>query len=207
MSSRRYPLIAREGWVLVAASLLLALLVAHYIGVFWSLPLWLVCGFILFMFRDPDREIPPIPLAVVSPVDGEVTAVESVRDPYLDRESVRLSLRMSHIGVYTTRAPVEAKMLEPRQLDGNVDKDTPHGVWLQTDEGDDLVLVMRRGPLHTTPRCYVGFGERVGQGQRCGFVHLGSQVDIYVPEHSRIDVQVGDRVRGGTDIIASLVHK
>ena len=92
----------------------LAALISHFAGWGWSLPLWLACGAIVYLYRDPHREIPSSPLAVVSPADGVVTAVEEVSDPYLNREAVRLDIRMSYAGVYSTRSPVEGKVLEPR---------------------------------------------------------------------------------------------
>jgi phosphatidylserine decarboxylase len=52
----------------------------------------------------------------------------------------------------------------------------------------------------------VRIGDRVGQGQRCGFIHLGGQVDLYLPESSRTLVTAGDWVRGGADVIAKLIH-
>ena len=85
-------------------------------------------------------------------------------------------------------------------------EDAPHGVWLQSDEGDDVVMVMARGRLRNEPRCYVRFGERTGQGKRCGFIHLGGTIDLYLPENSRMTIKEGDKVRGGSDIIAKLVH-
>jgi phosphatidylserine decarboxylase len=125
-------------------------------------------------------------------------------DPYLARESVRVVIQMNPYGIYTTRSPIEGKVLEPPnnpKVEG-----APHGVWLQADELDDIVLVMNRGPLRNAPRCYVRFGERVGQGQRCGFIHLGGQIDLYLPTTARTMVTPGDWVRSGSDVIAKLVH-
>jgi phosphatidylserine decarboxylase len=65
---------------------------------------------------------------------------------------------------------------------------------------------MNRGRLHIAPRCYIRIGERVGQGQRCGFIHLGGQVDLYLPQSSRTLVAPGDWVRSGSDVIAKLIH-
>jgi phosphatidylserine decarboxylase len=166
--------------------------------------LWGVALLILVIFRDPDRDIPSQPMAVVSPADGKVTSVSTTRDPYLDRDSILVTLQMNSYGVFTTRSPVEGKVMQPPNLPS--DSRMPHGVWLQTDEGDDVVLVMRRGRLHTAPRCYIGIGDRIGQGKRCGFVHLGGQVDVYLPERSRLAVTVGDLVHSGSDVIATLPH-
>lgn len=207
MAGSRYPLIAREGWLAVALVVAAALLVGNLAGWLWSLPFWLAVILLLFLFRDPDREIPPTPLGVVSPADGHVSRVETRRDPFLKRDSILVSVDMSHLGVYTTRSPVEGKIMDTVTADEVEEGGVPHGVWLQTDEGDDLVVVMYPGPLHNAPHCYVQCGQRVGQGQRCGFVHLGSRVDVYLPANSKVKVSVGDRVVGGTDLIALLVHK
>lgn len=206
MAVYRNPFVAREGWPVIAVLAVLAALVWNSGGLIWSAPIWVMTFAVLFLFRDPDREIPSAPLAVVSPADGEVVAVEQTRGRYLDRDCVRISIRMSPYGVYSTRSPVEGKILEiPQTSDFN--PGMPNGVWLQTDDKDDVVVVMNRGRLHTAPHCYVRIGERVGQGQRCGFVHLGSLVEIYVPANTRIKVKPGDRVQAGSGIIATLVHK
>jgi phosphatidylserine decarboxylase len=200
----RFPLIAREGVLLLLAAILAAVVVLNLSGLQTSLPFWGLSLLILVIFRDPDREIPSQPMAVVSPADGRVTAVTATRDPYLDRDSIRVTLQMNPFGVFTTRSPVEGKVLQPPHTPE--DTRMPHGVWLQTDEGDDVVMVMMRGRLHTAPRCYIRIGERIGQGKRCGFVHLGGQVDVYLPQRSRLAVDVGDWVRSGSDVIATLVH-
>jgi len=204
MAATRYPLIAREGWPFIFLLSAAGALVVWRVDWVWSLPLWVGVLVLLFLYRDPLRQVPSTPQAVVSPVDGVVRAIETVTDPYLDREAQRVSIRMRPYGVFSTRAPAEGKMLEPRRGEG---PDGQQGVWLRTDEGDDLVIVMHRGPLHNVPRCYVGFGERVGQGQRCGFITLGSDVEMYLPANCRLKVQPGDRVRAGADIIGLLVHK
>jgi phosphatidylserine decarboxylase len=100
---------------------------------------------------------------------------------------------------------VEGKVLEPRNSADGTNR--PHGVWLQTDEADDLVVVMHRGALHNLPQCFVQVGERVGQGQRCGYVSMGGRVEIYLPVNSRPLVKPGSQVRAGSDVIATLVHK
>ncbi len=204
MAEGRRSLVAREGWLVIALAGLLALAVWRYFGGLWSLPLWGIMALLLWLFRDPRREIPSVPLGVVSPADGRIESVERVRDPYLDRDALRIRIAMSHTGVFATRSPVEGKIMDMvRASEGAL----PHGVWIRTDENDDVVVAMYRGPLHSVPRCYVRYGDRVGQGQRCGYVTLGSRVDVYVPANSKVRVREGDRVRAGSDIIAVLVHK
>lgn len=197
-------MIAREGLAPLLATTIAAVLVLHFAGLVASLAFWALALVVLLIFRDPERDIPSIPMAVLSPADGRITSVSATHDPYLQRPSIRVSVQMNPYGVYTTRSPIEGKVLAPPNLPGNAGQ--PHGVWLQTDEGDDVVMVMNRGRLRNEPRCYIRYGERVGQGKRCGFVHLGGKVDIYLPESCRPAVSVGDWVRSGSDVIANLIH-
>jgi phosphatidylserine decarboxylase len=200
----RFTVIAREGHVPLLAALIAAFMVLHFIDLYASLFFWLFAVLIIFIFRDPERDIPSIPMAIVSPADGRITVIETVLDPYLKRQSIHVAIQMSPYGVFTTRSPIEGKVLEPPHLPSDVE--TPHGVWLKTDEDDDVVMVMNKGRLNTGPRCYIRFGERVGQGKRCGFIPLGSQIDLYLPEASRLAVVVDDTVLAGSDVIATLVH-
>ena len=197
-------MIARHGVTPLLAAILVAVLVMHFLGLVYSLPLWLLAGLMLVLYRDPNRDTPSRPLSVVSPADGRVSYVNHTPDPYLDRASLKISIEMSPLDVYTARSPVEGKVLEPHGHNGN--NNEPQGVWLQTDEGDDIVMVMSRGRLNNKPRCYFGFGERVGQGRRCGFIHWGGRIDVYLPDYSRAEVEENARVFGGADVIASLVH-
>ena len=200
----RNTLISRQGLVPLLATTLAAVLVLNFIGLRESLAFWGLVLLVLVLFRDPEREVPSIPLTVISPADGRVVAIEKTGDPYLRRPSLKISIDMNAYGVYTTRSPISGKVLEPPN--NRDDKQQPHGVWLQTDEGDDIVLVMKRGRLNNKPRCYIRFGDRVGQGKRCGFVHLGGRVDLYLPDNTLPLVAVGSSVHAGADVIARLVH-
>ncbi|MDX2456059.1 MAG: hypothetical protein QNL87_00980 [Gammaproteobacteria bacterium] len=197
-------MIAREGLAPLLAAILAAVMVLHFMGPLPSLAFWVLVLLVLILFRDPERDIPSRPLAVVSPADGKVISISAGHDPYLLRQSIRVTVQMHPYSVFTTRSPVEGKVLEPPNYPDDVSK--PHGVWLQTDEGDDIVMVMTRGRLNTEPRCYIRFGERIGQGKRCGFVHMGGRVDIYLPENVRVVAAAGDEVHSGTDPLAILVH-
>ncbi len=205
MAAGRYPYFPRAGRLPLLAFAGVGILITHFLGWFWSLPFWVGCVLIVYLFRDPEREIPSSPLAVVSPADGVIAAVDEVHDPYLDRQAILLAIEMSRFGVYSTRSPVEGKFLEPPNSGDGVSR--PHGVWVKTDEDDDLVLVMHRGPLNNLPHCYVQIGQRVGQGQRCGFIQLGGRVEVYLPINSRVQAASGSRVSAGSDVIATLVHK
>ena len=219
MLTYRYPLIAREGWLWIAAVAIPALIVHMLYGLV-SVPLWLLTLVLLFLFRDPARKIPAVPLGIVSPVSGKIVAVDTVYDAYLNREAVSISIKMGFTSVYSARIPMEGKVVE--QWLGSPLRVTPvaqtvtdqavtaksvsYAQWIQNDEQDDVVLIIETSTHAPRPRCYVHSGERVGQGQRCGFIRFGSRVDVLIPVGSRVSVSVGDDVLAGSDIIATLVH-
>ncbi|HVS55750.1 MAG TPA: phosphatidylserine decarboxylase, partial [Casimicrobiaceae bacterium] len=89
-----HPIIAREGWLFVAISATVAL--ALSVAGWWlaAVPVWLLV-FIVQFFRDPPRAVPSQPNAVLSPADGRVMVVEKTRDPYLDREALKISVFMN----------------------------------------------------------------------------------------------------------------
>ena len=210
MLSYRYPVIAREGWLWIALVAIPAGLVQYAFG--WvALPLWLLVLLLLFLFRDPPRKVPASPLGIVSPVDGRVVAIATVHDDYLNRQALSITVKMGFTSVYSAHSPMEGKVVEqwlgvPRKVSDSKGEVATYAQWIQSDEGDDLVLVIEASSPLQRPQCYAQSGERIGQGQRCGFIRFGSQVEVLLPIGSRIEIAVGDRVRAGADIIATLVH-
>ena len=174
-------------------------------------PSWILLAVALFLFRDFSRAITPKALAVVSPVDGVVTEVAEQRDPYLARTARRVRIRQSRLGEFNVHSPVEGKVLE-RWWPGKegVKDDVPpdeFAVWVQTDEGDDVVFAVELGSRLRFLRCGIQSGERMGQGRRCGFLGFGLTVHTHLPQSSRVEVSVGQRVRAGSDIIGVLIRK
>ena len=203
-------MLSREGWLLLAFSAAVGFGITQWLGVGYALPAWLLAGLTVYLFRDPDRDVPSSALGVVAPVDGQVSSIESAQDPYLKRQAIRVSLSMDFWGVYTTRSPVEGYVIDrwfriPSEAAG--EPALRFALWLQTDAKDDLVISIVKSSWINSPRCFVQTGERIGQGQRCGHIRFGNQIDLYLPECSRIFVKPGDRVKAGSDLIASLIHK
>ena len=88
-----------------------------------------------------------------------------------------------------------------------ISTDSRHYVmWIQSDEKDDVVLILDIPSSWQKPRCYIHVGERIGQGQRCGRTRLGGNVDLFMPANVRLAVGHGDHVRAGASVLATLVH-
>ena len=205
---RQFPLIAREGWPFILTVLLLLIGSFRLGGLLLVLPCLLLLLLLVLLFRDPHRDVPSKPLAVVSPVDGRVTSVEPTDKGALQRESMRIVIVVHAAGAYSARSPTEGKVLN--LMDNLADGSRLLGVgglWVRTDERDDVVVLMHGPSGWTRPRSFVGYGERLGQGQRFAFNRLAREVEVYVPINSRMQVKVGDRVRAGSDILSLFVHK
>ena len=207
-----HPLIAREGWPFLAIAFAAAALVSWY-SLAWSIPLWLIAVFVLQFFRDPGRVAPGDAKTVVSPADGRIVAVEKALDPYLDRETVKVSVFMNVFNVHSNRAPVdgEVKQLWYHRgsfLNAALDKasieNERNALWIHADAGADVVCVQVAGLIARRILCYVKDGERLLRGQRYGFIRFGSRVDVYLPTDARPRVALGDKVSASSDILAEL---
>jgi phosphatidylserine decarboxylase len=204
MSRMQYPYIAREGWPLIAIAVACGVF-AWFIDPEWSALFAALAFALVLKFRDPDRAVPSEALGVVSPVDGVVESVETVQDPCLDREAICIRMQIHLFGSYSARAPVEGKVMDnPKQDNGHAP--TARGLRLQTDEGDEVVLIINTAPSWARPRSMLGYGSRIGQGQRAAWVRLARIAEVYLPTSTRIQVVPGRRVLAGSDLLGSLVH-
>ena len=213
MPSNRYPFIAKEGWLLLFVLAGLILLTFYFISSIVSFVLAIIFCFFLFLLRDPQRTIPSLPLAILSPVEGRVILIDEVDDPWLNQQGInrqakRIRIKMSSLDVYSLRSPVEGKVMEQwsekcKEENGQ----RKFAFWIRTDEGDDIVTVFRLSPCAAACfRIYIQSGERLGQGQRCGYLYFGGTVDIYIPENSKLKVELGQTITSGEDVLAYLVH-
>src|SRR5688572_15912964 len=106
-----HPLIAREGWPHVLITLGLALLATWLLG-WWSIPFWIVLVFVLQFFRDPTRTVLGHTHAVLSAADGRLVLVGKARDPYLDRDALKIGVFMNVFDVHSNRAPVSGTVVK-----------------------------------------------------------------------------------------------
>lgn len=215
MKQRRYPhpLIAREGWLFVGIAVAVSLLVGFWLGWWWSVPLWLGAIFILQFFRDPPREVPDAPGAVLSAADGRVVEVSRAQDPYVKRDALKVSVFMNVFNVHSNRSPVDGVVKERWYFPGAfvnaaLDKasleNERNALWLHTPEGHDVTCVQVAGLIARRILCYVGTGAELKRGQRFGFIRFGSRVDHYLPLDAEVKAAIGDKVYAAESVLAWL---
>jgi len=208
-----HPIVAREGWPFLAVTVAAALALMWIAGVWWSVPFWLAALFVLQFFRDPPRSIPGGERTVVSPADGRIVAIESARDPYLERDATKVSVFMNVFNVHSNRAPVDGEVRQVWYHAGSffnaaLDKasleNERNALWMKAGTGDDVTCVQVAGLIARRILCYVRAGDKLARGDRFGFIRFGSRVDVYLPVSARVKAALGDKVQGGSSILAVL---
>ena len=196
MHGRRIFFVALEGLPLLAIALITVVGAMHYLGPGYSLLPALVFVLLLLLFRDPPRSVQSVALGVVSPVDGQVVSVDKVESGELETAVHRIVIRIDSLGTYTVRSPVEGKIMDP----------ATNALWLQTDEGDDVILRFSGYRLGLAPRSFARIGERLGQGQRCAYLRLARLAEVQLPIDGKVLVTEGQTVVAGSDVIATVPH-
>ena len=205
-----HPIIAREGWPFLSFSIALACVATYFLAA-WSFPFWIVAIFVLQFFRDPPRNIPENPDAVISPADGRIVVVEKTQDPYAGREALKISVFMNVFNVHSNRAPVDGKIEKVEYFPGkfvNADLDKAsienerNALIISTINGHLVTCVQVAGLIARRILCYVNAGDLLSRGQRYGFIRFGSRVDVYLPLTARPKVTVGDKVSATETILA-----
>ncbi|MBC7945709.1 MAG: phosphatidylserine decarboxylase [Burkholderiales bacterium] len=212
MANYPHPIIAREGWLFLAGSIVVSLIASYFFG-WWSIPLWLISIFVLQFFRDPPRDIPQMENAVLAPADGRIVSVERAHDPYLNREALRLSVFMNVFNAHSNRSPVDGVVRETWYHPGSfvnaslakasLDNERS-AMWLKTKNGIDVTCVQVAGLVARRILSYAKVGDQLSRGQRYGFIRFGSRVDVYLPIGSKPKASVGDKVYATCTILAEL---
>lgn len=213
MSVYPHPIIAREGWPFIALAAAAAASVHWFAGGWWAAPLWFIAVFILQFFRDPPRTVPQDSTAVLCPADGRIVAVERARDPYLERDALKMSVFMNVFNVHSNRSPVDGEIRDAwyhrgsffnAALSKSSLENERAALWIRTAGGADVTCVQIAGLIARRILCYARPGQRLARGERYGFIRFGSRVDVYMPAGSRPVASMGDKVYATESILAVL---
>ena len=166
-----------------------------------------ICGF----FRDPDRIIPDIRGAVVSPADGKIIAASIVDNTsYYTGTAMKISIFMSLFNVHVNRVPSDGLVKKISYYPGkffsaNLDKasleNEHNAVYIDMENGKALCVVQIAGLIARRIICKIQTGDRLVRGQRFGLICFGSRLDVYLPSDIDLKVTVGDKVKAGASIL------
>lgn len=202
--------LAKEGYpyiIIFAATTIVAFLLG---GKWMVLVSSAVTGFMVFFFRDPERNIPAGENIFVSPADGKIILIKDVfEDAHLKSDAKMISIFMSPFNVHVNRVPCDCTVKHVQHnkgifmaayKDSASMKNENIKMTLATKYGDMLVRQVA-GFIARRAVCRVKTGDMLKRGERYGIIKFSSRVDIYLPKETLIKVKLGDRVKAGETII------
>lgn len=201
----------RDGYIYGGSLIAVAALVAWTTGSqAWAIPPVLFAAFFLWFFRDPHRNIPAGDGLIVSPGDGLVTETVTISTPRGQRQ--RISIFLSVFDVHVNRSPISGVLTEVRYQKGQyLNAMNP----LSAERNEQNIVTVRGNDYEVTFKQIAGLlarrivfnlgeGAQVERGQRVGLIKFGSRVDVLVPVEAMVRVKVGERVKGGSSVIAMM---
>jgi phosphatidylserine decarboxylase len=174
---------------------------------YWALPFYILAAFCLYFFRDPNRTVPPGPVAV-SPADGKVVVVKA------ENGGQRISIFLNVFDVHVNRTPIPGRVVDVRYQEGQFLVASKEAA-SHSNEQNAITVVGTVGGEETRIEfkqiagliarrivCYKKPGDVLSAGERVGLIKFGSRVDVQLGPEWEVVVQVGQRVSAGSSVIA-----
>lgn len=207
----RFQTLYEGRWIFAALILLGAIL--YFVSPWLLLPISLLFVFTISFFRDPERIVPTDSDAVVAAADGTVADIVEVEEPeVLKARQKRVGIFLSVLNVHTNRAPVEGRITYRQIHEGlcldarRPDCSEKNRAMTWAFENPRGIIVVRQ-LTGLIARRIVGWskvGDELKKGERFGMIRFGSRTEVYLPLDAVVLVKVGDRVSGGSSVIARL---
>ena len=211
----------KEGYKIITVALLLSvsgiLLAENFIETLWLVKAVqiLILAFLIIIlqfFRNPKRVAPLNDNALVAPVDGKVVVIEEVEEPeYFKGKRLQVSIFMSPINVHVTRYAMSGVVKYSKYHPGKYlvawhpkasTENERTSVVLHNEAFGDVLYRQIAGALAKRIVNYAKEGDKSVQGEDAGFIKFGSRVDLFLPLGTNLKVSLGDKVKGGVQLIA-----
>lgn len=184
----------------------------------WSLliliPMLIIYGLIFWFFRVPNREIQDHKENVIAPVDGKVVMIKEVEEnEFLNERAIQVSIFMSPLNVHICRFPVSGKVIYKKYHPGKYlvawhEKSSTENerTTIAVESLTHHKVVFRQIAGYVARRIvfYCEEGDDAKAGHEFGFIKFGSRMDIFLPLDTEITCKIGDKTKGGIDVIAKM---
>lgn len=220
------PIIAREGWPIVAIFVVVGAILTA--GASWIHPIagaavglvsLVLTVWCLWFFRDPARQIPADPSAVISPADGVICSIgpaDALPELQLGESGkgmLRVCVFMNVFNVHVNRMPLAGTVTRivhspGKFLNAAVEKASTENercaMAIRLADGRVIGCVQIAGLVARRIVCRIKEGVSLSQGSRYGLIRFGSRVDVYLPAGTNVQVKLGQVVVAGETILATL---
>jgi phosphatidylserine decarboxylase len=185
----------------------------------WFATPWLSVVFLALIlytfafFRDPERVVPTDPAAVVAAADGIVTDIVEAEEPdSLKSRARRVGIFLSVFDVHTNRAPIDGRVIYRQHRKGlfldarrpECSEKNESMTWAFQNPRVTIVVRQLTGAIARRIVGWAQVGDELKKGERFGMIRFGSRTEVYLPLAATVLVKVGDRVAGGSTVIAQL---
>ena len=167
---------------------------------------------ILQFFRNPVRNTIINEKHIISPVDGKIVNIEKVFEKeYFKEDRIQISIFMSPLNVHVTRYPMSGKVNYSKYHPGKYlvawhpkssEKNERTTIVLENKNFGEILYRQIAGAIARRIVNYAVVDQNVTQGKDAGFIKFGSRVDLFLPIGSNLNVELGQNVRGGEDVIS-----
>ena len=205
-------IILKEGYPFIFISGVLFLISLFFkFALFWQLLFFVVFLFFLYFFRNPERIAEDESEgAIISPSDGEIIEIIQTKAPIVNKEMIKISIRLSLFDVHIQRSPIKGEIKAKEYI---------HGMFLslnsnKASELNEQNRVLFKNSSEIVVNQIAGFITRrivdfekfgsIKLGERYGMIMFGSQVDLYVPKNAKIKVTEFQKVKAGESLIGFL---
>lgn len=215
--------IHKEGWKIVLGTffgVLFINLIVNFVFKANSTISWVIFAltfsffcFVTYFFRNPKRNLITDDDKIICPADGKVVVIEEVYEPeYFADKRLQISVFMSPANVHVNRAPIAGEVKYSKYHDGKYlvawhpkSSTENERTSIVIDNGSVDVLVRQiAGKVARRIVYYLEEGDSIKQGADFGFIKFGSRVDMFLPLDTKINVKLGQKVKGGITIIGEL---
>lgn len=199
---------AKEAYPYITFFAILTIMVALLGLYLLALPLAVLLVFVVYFFRDPERNIPSENNIIVAPADGRITKIVKI-DPDKEDSPNLISIFLSPLDVHINRSPIAGRISEVNHIKGRFVPATREDASLVNEQN---VITIESGPVKIIMKQIAGIvarrcvlwkkaGETVELGERLGLIKFSSRTDLILPPEFKILVKVGDKLEGGVTII------
>jgi len=213
----------KEGYKIILISTFIIgigiILIENFISINWinkvlSITLLVFYIIILQFFRNPKRNTIINDHNIIAPVDGKVVVIEEVFEKeYFKDKRIQVSIFMSPLNVHVTRYPISGNINFSKYHPGKYlvawhpkasEENERTTIVLENKTVGEILYRQVAGALAKRIVNYAKPNKKAIQGVDAGFIKFGSRADIFLPLDAKINVKLGEKVRGGEQIIATL---
>jgi len=169
----------------------------------------------LNFFRRPERIFnDQLPGTVVAPADGTIVVIEEVMEnEYLHEKRLQVSIFMSVFNAHVNWVPCDGKVIHASHQNGRFwaaylpkssMENERSNIIIECSNGERILVRQIAGAIAQRIATYIKTGHECRINQQLGFIKFGSRVDLFLPLHAKVEVEMGDRVKGNQTVITQL---